>query len=763
MDSFDLSVTCLKLVKPMSMTISNSDGNDFDFGDPEFWEYYGLSKDIALAIAEGFPEYWLDVAGWYLPEMAYGIADRVAEKRRETNLEELADESIAGTRFPTQEPEAPQNQPPSWKQSDAWTDYVAKHHPEQRRDSRWIETDKPFKQLSNDFIPGEHTIGLDRWQKIASRLADQLEERSSRSSRRPPEGHKRRELLDDGQLFVDGARLARQDVLEIYHACMQPAIRWGPLTYPHDYAYSTNYFVIGVPQSGKTTLLRLLIQSVFARPDLRLVVYDHKTDLIPVLTPRSDSSTTDFFYIFNPYDARSVGWDIAADVTENSADTLAAMLIPARKEGEEHFFTRIPRNILAETIKILIQKARAANKKWTLLHLMLAIRSSNLRSVLAESGEGRETYKAHLEGDQQTQQNVRSELDDCSKRFLRIAAAWHRMPDKLVSLTEWARSSSSRKGILLGNNDMYRSTIQPLNQAILYFLCGELLDQTNPKHFRTFMVLDEFERLGAIAGLADTVHTSPGRNLNLVFGIHDFDTLRQHYGDAMHGILGTCGFKAFLRVENPSVADWLSTRIGNQAVRMPNTSTSLAESEGRLKEKDPSENAKDDRTHSSGTTTTTTNSQQYLNRRVVTPEAIMALYLPSAGLGLKGYFQGPPYSAFYKGHLTRDMLFGGSRATDNACNLWQAGSDKAFVPRSDADFQPPEDLFQPLQELGFERDDKPHTAPLRPPSRSTVPLESPQDTSPLFPGERPASSGDIDITDMPRRVRLDKDNNKLKF
>src|SRR5262249_37065487 len=157
---------------------------------------------------------------------------------------------------------------------------------------------------------------------------------------------------------------------------------------------------------------------------------------------------------------------------------------------------------------------------------------------LAESTQGCETYNAHIQGDSQTQQNVRSALEDCSTRYLRLAAAWSRIAKQPLSLTQWARSAAKEKGIILGNNDRFRNTIQPLNQAILHFLYGELLDQTNPKRYRTFMVLDEFERLGRIPDLTHTVQTSAGRQLNLVLGVHDFDTLRGHYGDDTAGILG---------------------------------------------------------------------------------------------------------------------------------------------------------------------------------------------------------------------------------
>jgi hypothetical protein len=427
-----------------------------------------------------------------------------------------------------------------------------------------------------------------------------------------------------------------------------------------------------------------------------MVIYDHKPDLIPLLTPDPNVSTREFFYIFNPYDARSVAWNVAADVTPNSAKTLAAILIPP---DQKDYFTTTPRKILATAVRALISKARATNKTWTFLHLMLAIHPSNLRSVLSTTSEGRHCYDNDIKGDQQTQQNVRSYLDQCCDRYLRIATAWHRTSESL-SLTQWARSSSDQKGIILGNYEPVHDEIQPLNQAILHFLSRALLDQSMSKSFRTFLILDEFEQLGPISDLARTIHTGRTQKLNLVFGVHDFDTLKKHYGEETFGILGECGFKAFLRVENPSVAEWLSWKIGDQGVYVHHTSTSMAESQSAATHRerktpspsttqwDPTDPEQaDDRSQSTGKTQTTTSSKHYLQRRAVPPEVILALRPPSATTGLDGYFQGPPYPVFYRGHIDPSVLFSNpSSSAQNQRSLWKQGRDERFQMRDEGDF-----------------------------------------------------------------------------
>jgi hypothetical protein len=107
-------------------------------------------------------------------------------------------------------------------------------------------------------------------------------------------------------------------------------------------------------------------------------------------------------------------------------------------------------------------------------------------------------------------------------------------------------------------------------------------------------------------------------------------------------------------------------------------------------------------------------------------------------------------------------LFDTSPASDNQYTLWPEGPDKNFEPRDDADFEPPDDLFEPLRELGFERDDKPHTAPLRAPTRSTLPPLPPTDNAPPQTNP-PVSREEIDISDMPKRVRWNKDENRFEI
>ena len=76
--------------------------------------------------------------------------------------------------------------------------------------------------------------------------------------------------------------------------------------------------------SGKTVLQRLLMQSTLPRiregSNHRALIYDAKQDILPILGGMDLRCPV---RTFNPFDARGVAWDLAADIT-SPASALAS-------------------------------------------------------------------------------------------------------------------------------------------------------------------------------------------------------------------------------------------------------------------------------------------------------------------------------------------------------------------------------------------------------------------------------------------------------
>ena len=308
----------------------SDDGTSYDFGDPEYWESYGANPDGALLFAKGFPAYWKAVAGWYakqdwLEELAVFYRNRAvwAFAGDESRTPFIVLEALGLKSLPLRFEHL---RPYLTCYSEDALKYEAEFADPNRCQPPSDHALLPFIIMTYCHLDNCTT----EWNAIARTYVDALQSAGVRPKALPP-GPKRRERLPDGAVFVGRIRLAHQEVLQqelVRNA--EKCVRWGPLLYQPHLAQERHFLVMGMPRSGKTTLLRLLLQSLHRMDDARVVVYDFKNELLPGLNPSPQQPVTDSYHIINPYDARGSAWDIAKDVDENSASTLAQILIPQR-------------------------------------------------------------------------------------------------------------------------------------------------------------------------------------------------------------------------------------------------------------------------------------------------------------------------------------------------------------------------------------------------------------------------------------------------
>ena len=781
----------------MDYTLPNENGNPYDFGDPEFWEAYGADPDGAKLFAQGFPEYWKSAAGWYANKahideaaerMRRQAFDRLPSMKKNPFLFSSKGQKGKTLRFDTNhlnkvlpnEKAAELDEAAVQSKRIPGVNYIVKdldlsgligHKPE-TKDTSWNEPieNGPFKYLEegtrNLKEYSEESVPLKYWYAIGRTYVEALRKNDSRPSPLPG-GVKRRERLEDGAIFRKRTRCGHQVIVATNaNSGSGKCIRWGPALYDYEKAVKRHFLVVGGPRSGKTSLLRLFIQSLYRERSSRTIIYDFKTELIPSLSPFNGVFFEDY-YLLNPYDARGAAWDIAKDVDENTADTLAAILIPGSADADKEFFTPITRNILAEVVRALISRAGC---EWTLLDLMLAIQPENVRSVLAETSQGRRVYNANIKGDSITQQNILSLLDKCSRRYVRIASAWEHAEERL-SLRKWVANET--KGIVLGHNNQNSASIKPVIRGVIHFLMTEMLNHTE-KPCHTFMVLDEFSRLGRLEDLQDVMEAAPSQGLSVVLGVHDIDTVKETYKQGTHGLLGACYFRAFLRTTNPETTHWVSKHIGHQDVTYELTSQSESESNSNKQEEEEGE-------HRFTTGSTTSLSIQHVTRPAVPAELISQLPLASKSKGINGYFFGPGHPV-YKGSLSKSVF---DNSGDGSCCrndedgasvddyvLWVPTGEeeptKPFVENPKENFKPPEDSFETLEKLGFTFDPTSHSQTLPLPERqtrgeSTSDIGDPNCDGPAIPSvkstesntESVKSSGDVSTTDAASEKRYD--------
>jgi len=405
-----------------------------------------------------------------------------------------------------------------------------------------------------------------------------------------------------------------------------PNLMWGWLELPWSFA-TKHFLACGSTGSGKTTLIRILMQSVLPRigevKDERALIYDAKQDILSVLDGMNIIARP---VLLNPFDSRSSAWDIAKDVTEAStAQQIASILIPEEKKSAQPFFADAARHLMAGVMRRFIKTAPG---NWTLADVIYAMLDEDrLKSILGDDPELK--YLLTYLREQKTGTSVLATILTKIQPFEFIAAAWSRCHQK-VSLRDWVKGDYI---LILGNDEAQRTALDALNQAIFKRVVELVLAEGNSDTRRTWFFLDEVREAGKLEGLQSLLTKGRSKGASVVLGFQDIDGLKEVYGEYLVSeITGQCACKALLRTDSSKTAEWASALFGDRELLEVSTSssTSTGVSKGDLR------NSK-----SEGTSSTSSN--QIVKRSTVLPGEIMSLPLPGGpGKGsLEGYYIAP--------------------------------------------------------------------------------------------------------------------------
>lgn len=224
------------------------------------------------------------------------------------------------------------------------------------------------------------------------------------------------------------------------------------------YEAATGHFAyIGATGSGKTVLIRLLMQSVLGiatadKVPTRLLVYDSKREMLPVLygifqrLRRTDAEKT--ITLINPFDKRGVAWNMAEDITEPAhAQELASILIPDEPNAKEPFFPNAARLIVENVILSFIETNPGA---WTFRDVCIAVQTKEKMEMVLNRSPRTSWVPQALFGEDRTTANIIATIAATMRPYRIIAALWDKSEKNPISLHKWLRGED---GILvLGNS-----------------------------------------------------------------------------------------------------------------------------------------------------------------------------------------------------------------------------------------------------------------------------------------------------------------------
>ncbi len=425
---------------------------------------------------------------------------------------------------------------------------------------------------------------------------------------------------------------------------------WGRFRVPLSLA-NQHYLIGGGSGSGKTLILRLLMQSVF--PEIgrgkghRALVYDGKGDLLSIVLGLRQSYQTVF--TFDPFLEEGVRWDIAGDVIdEASANQIARLLFP-KQAGEHQPFFSEGMQTLAGLVILMLHLSLPG--QWRFSHLIFILSSPDrLISFLEGSQRGQDLLSLYLDSGE-TWGNLMASFANRLNDYSVVASLWDHA-SHAVSLREWNESESI---VIIRKRLECEGAMDAINRVLLGLAKRCLLSKLETPERRTWIIMDELASLGGKTSAQELhllLEQGRSRQVCCALAFQNIASLRDEFGQyGADRLIALCSTKALLRAEDGANAEWAAQFFGKHEAQVETTSTS----------RDPSRPG-----------TSTTKSVQNQERWTVLPSEFLAIPRADPSYGLTGYFAipvGDPPLAF-RDTLPRKWLFNGVTLAPNSD--WEA-------------------------------------------------------------------------------------------
>jgi len=344
------------------------------------------------------------------------------------------------------------------------------------------------------------------------------------------------------------------------------AVAFGILRVPLE-VLSKPMIVFGLPGTGKTTLLNLILKSLvglFGKRTgrTRFVFLDVKNELPRrlnhLLPPRVP------IYYLNPWDARSSVLDFPATFAARSdIEQLAHSLCPPVPGDQTPYFRNAARSCIALVAWVLKKYEATATTPWGLYHLCVILADKKLlRRVMFCDFEARSFYRSTLGPRNKACGDVLSTIRSAIQPLIPAALVELDGPARL-DLKSFVREDGVA---VLGIPPTGSQAVIPLFNVFIRRLIEEAQTQAHPDD-RLFLVLDEIAMLDRAVVESIVNATCLGRS----FGIHviaatqSLELLEAKFGaDQANAFLASCATTVGFRCASRKTAEYIVGRFGNQ-------------------------------------------------------------------------------------------------------------------------------------------------------------------------------------------------------
>jgi type IV secretory pathway TraG/TraD family ATPase VirD4 len=339
---------------------------------------------------------------------------------------------------------------------------------------------------------------------------------------------------------IRGSRLStvKEFNYEVKRRKEEPGLPIGSVRMPK-FLEPRHTFIIGGPGAGKTNCAAQIIEDLKKR-NAQAIIYDFKGDYLR----RFYDEEKDI--IFNPLDARSVGWNLFNEIeTPMDIDALATSLIPHSIAQADTFFPDAARDVFAGILHYLyIENQRNNQHIWD----MVTSEAEYILDRLQSIPEGKGAAK-HIELPGSTQsQGVFGTLMEYAKGLKYMAEM-----DGPFKIKDWLQHGNGM--IYITNYSIIQEALRPILSLFVDLLGRQVLSLSESTDRRIFFLLDEFGTLQRLLTIVKLLTMARSKGGCVFIGIQDYGQIDQTYSiNHRQSIINACGNKIIFNVDDPTSA-----------------------------------------------------------------------------------------------------------------------------------------------------------------------------------------------------------------
>lgn len=366
---------------------------------------------------------------------------------------------------------------------------------------------------------------------------------------------------------------------------------WGGITLPTR-AKSKGFFFLGEMGSGKTLSLYLLMYEVFGNnPKTKGVIHDVKMNIAPFLEHIGVAPAR--IKILNPYDVRSVGWDIQKDcVDSGTAFDIAASLVP-NVDPKAEYFDSGARVLICYVMRFFIYESRQRKKeneqrkaeglkakpeyRWTFRDVIEALRNTEDMRVMFHRHSQLSDGLDYIDNENA---DITRTVKNPILLLQEIAALWdaaEREGRQPISFREW-RDQGEGQILILGFDEQRATGLSAINRVLVHRGMKAVLGNVGAE---AAFILDEIHAMGRIPEFERFVPLVREYKVTVAAATQNIQQLRKIYTPELADvILQDLASKVFLKCSGES-AKLASQYIDEAEMVIESESETISYQQGR--------------------------------------------------------------------------------------------------------------------------------------------------------------------------------------